>query len=121
MGETQTRGNFGEAMALRFLQKLGYRLIERGYTTRFGELDLIMLDGDFIVFVEVKTRKNADYGEAREFVSAAKQKRCRTTASIWLNSHPTDELQPRFDVVEVYAPYGANTRAPTINHLENAF
>jgi len=121
MGETKVRGGFGEDAALRFLKKLGYRLVERGYTTRFGELDLIMLDGDFIVFVEVKTRKDDSHGEAREFVTAAKQKRCRTTADIWLGSHSADDLQPRFDVVEVYAPQGAQTKKPQIIHIENAF
>lgn len=121
MNEKRKRGDFGELFAQRHLEKLGYRLIERGYTTRFGEIDLIMLDGDFVVFVEVKTRKNADFGEAREFVSAAKQKRCRTTAQIWLLDHESDELQPRFDVVEVYAPDGAQTREPRLIHIENAF
>ncbi|MDR0838567.1 MAG: YraN family protein [Oscillospiraceae bacterium] len=120
MGETQKRGNFGEDAALEFLKKLGYGELDRTYRTRFGEIDLIVRDGEYVVFVEVKTRKNSDFAEAREFVSAAKQKRVRTTAQIWLNSHDT-ELQSRFDVVEVYAPQGADTKNPEIIHIENAF
>jgi putative endonuclease len=120
MGKTQRLGGWGEDAALSFLKKLGYRELGRGYRTRFGEIDLIVEDGSFVVFVEVKMRKNREFGEAREFVSAAKQKRVRTTAQIWLNAGDT-ELQPRFDVVEVYAPDGARTRAPEIIHIENAF
>jgi putative endonuclease len=120
MGKTQRLGDWGEDAALGYLKKLGYREIGRGYRTRFGEIDLIVTDGEYIVFVEVKMRKNRDFGEAREFVGAAKQKRVRTTAQIWLNSGGA-ELQPRFDVVEVYAPDGVRTREPEIIHIENAF
>ena len=121
MNDKRMRGDFGELSAQRHLEYLGYELVERGYTTRFGEIDLIMRDGGYIVFVEVKTRKNAEHGEAREFVSAAKQKRCRTTAQMWLIGHEDCVLQPRFDVVEVYAPQGAQTREPRVIHIENAF
>ena len=121
MNDKRRRGDFGEDLAQRHLESLGYSFIERGYTTRFGEIDIIMRDGECVVFVEVKTRKNADHGEAREFVSAPKQKRCRTTAQIWLLAHEDCELQPRFDVVEVYAPQGAQTREPRVIHIENAF
>jgi putative endonuclease len=120
MGKTQTLGNWGEKKALEFLQKLGYKALRQGYRTRFGEIDLIVVDGGFVVFVEVKMRKNRDFGEAREFVSAAKQRRIRVTAQLWLNADGT-ELQPRFDVIEVYAPNGVKTLEPEIIHIENAF
>ena len=55
--------------------------------------------------MEVKLRKNADHGEAREFVTHSKQKRIILAAKYWISRHPT-ELQPRFDVVEVYTPDG---------------
>ena len=73
-----------------------------------------------IAFVEVKLRKNADFAAAREFVTCAKQQRILKSASLWLSVHGC-ELQPRFDVIEIYAPEGMETARPRINHLEDAF
>ena len=81
---------------------------------------MIARNRKYIVFVEVKLRKNAVFAEAKEFVDFKKQERIRTTASVFLSQFPT-ELQPRFDVVEIYAPDGVNTSKPIINHLEDAF
>ena len=98
-------GRFGEERAARYLRLRGYRIVETNYTCRAGEIDLIACRGRYIVFVEVKLRKNAVFAEAREFVTRSKQKRIILAAKYWLSRHPT-ELQPRFDVVEVYAPDG---------------
>jgi len=70
--------------------------------------------------VEVKLRKDSRFAEAREFVSAAKRERIVKTAQQYLAEHDTD-LQPRFDVIEIYAPEGAREKDYVINHLENAF
>ena len=113
-------GKWGEARALEFLNKQGYTSIATGFRSRFGEIDLIVKDRDFLVFVEVKLRKNANFAEAREYVGKAKQKKITTTANLWLSSHGT-KLQPRFDVIEIYAPDGENTKTPEIIHIENAF
>ena len=117
--ETRELGRFGEERAARWLRLHGYRILESNYACRSGEIDLIARRGKYIVFVEVKLRKNADFAEAREFVTAAKQQRIRSTAALWLSQNET-ELQPRFDVVEVYAPDGPDGRI-TIRHIENAF
>jgi len=90
-----------------------------GFRCRFGEIDLIARSGRYIVFVEVKTRKNDRFAAAREYVDAEKRRKLRNTAAIWLANNET-ELQPRFDVIEVYAKNGA-FRNPIINHLEDAF
>ena len=74
----------------------------------------------FLVFAEVKLRKNADFARAAEFVDRRKQERIKTTALIYLSQYPT-ALQPRFDVIEIYAPEGMDTLRPRINHLEDAF
>ena len=92
----------------------------RNYTTRFGEIDLIVKNARYLVFAEVKLRKDDAFAPAREFVTAAKQARLRNTAELWLAEHPT-HLQPRFDVIEIYAPQGERTRFPKINHLRDAF
>ena len=117
--EKRELGRFGEERAARYLRLRGYRILETNYACRLGEIDLIAKKGGYIVFVEVKLRKSADFAAAREFVTAAKQQRIRSTAALWLSQNET-ALQPRFDVVEIYAPQGAEGRI-TINHIENAF
>ena len=113
-------GPWGEALAARYLRKKHYRIVERNYTSRFGEIDLIAEGGGFLAFVEVKLRGSSQFAQAREFVDAGKQRRIVTTAMRYLQQHETC-LQPRFDVVEIYAPEGRKTKNPTINHLEDAF
>lgn len=120
MGKTDLLGRWGEAEAAKYLRKKGYTIVAANYRTRFGEIDLIARKGGFLAFVEVKLRKDDSHGAAMEFVDARKQQRLRTTATLYLAQHET-ELQPRFDVIEVYAPQGLNGKVKSINHLENAF
>ncbi len=112
-------GRFGEEQAAKYLKKKKYRIVGMNYSCRFGEIDIIAEDANYIAFVEVKLRKNASFAEAREFVTAGKQQRVMTAAQLWLSQNPTDK-QPRFDVIEVYAPKG-DAGEITINHIENAF
>ena len=72
-----------------------------------------------LIFVEVKLRKSDKFAQGREFVDYYKQIRLRTTAQMFLATHETN-LQPRFDVIEIYAPEGTATMNPVINHLEGA-
>ena len=111
-------GKWGEALALDFLRRKKYVLVDTGYRTRFGEVDIIVSDDKYVVFVEVKLRKDNTFALPRESVTPAKVKRIRTTAEIWLQGNET-ELQPRFDVIEVYPPEGG--KAAKIIHLEDAF
>lgn len=119
-GTSRLLGRWGEEVAAEYLKKRGYRLLAVGWQCRFGEIDLIMRDGSYLVFVEVKLRKSDSFAKAREFVTVSKQNRLRLTAQDYLIGHPV-ELQPRFDVVEVYAPQGMGTAAPEIYHWINAF
>ena len=120
MNEKKTLGDWGEERAALYLRLRGYRIVERNFRCRQGEIDIIARRGGVVAFVEVKLRKNADHGEAREFVTAGKQRRVVQSAGLWL-ARTGCELQPRFDVIEVYAPAGTETRRPVIRHLENAF
>lgn len=113
-------GAWGEALAADYLRKKRYRLLATGYRSRYGEIDLIVCDKTYLVFVEVKLRKSNSFAQAREFVDFRKQNRIRTTASVYLSQNPT-QLQPRFDVIEIYAPEGTVTKKPIIHHLEDAF
>lgn len=113
-------GAFGEDAACAYLKRRGYRIIGRNFRCRLGEVDVIARKGRFIVFAEVKLRKSAAFGEAREFVTAAKQRRVILAAELWLARNQTG-LQPRFDVIEVYAPEGIATKHPEIHHVEDAY
>ena len=113
-------GLWGEALAAEYLRKRGYRILACNYRCRFGEIDLIAQQSKYLVFVEVKLRKSTLFGEAKEFVGYTKQNRIRAAAEMWLQEFP-DRRQPRFDVIEIYAPQGRETVSPEINHLEDAF
>ncbi len=118
--ENHLLGKWGEALVAEDLRKKGWQVLAAGYRCRLGEIDLIARKGRFIVFLEVKLRKSEDYGRAAEAVDSRKQSRLRATAQLYLAQRPTD-LQPRFDVAEVYAPQGMETPAPRIGYIENAF
>lgn len=119
-GERKLLGRWGEALAAKELRRRGYRIVAAGWHCRFGEIDLIAENGTYLSFTEVKLRKDATVAQAREFVDRRKQERLRTSAQLYLMEHPT-QLQPRFDVMEVYAPEGMNTTRPQILFYENAF
>ena len=120
MGRNNLTGAWGEAVAAEYLRKKKYKIITQGFRCRFGEVDLIAQNGKYLVFVEVKLRKSDRFAMAREYVDARKQERLKTTAALYLSTHST-LLQPRFDVIEIYAPEGMNTLKPDIYHLEDAF
>lgn len=118
--EKKLIGRFGEQAAAEHLKKKHYKLIGLNYSCRFGEIDVIVENKKYIVFVEVKLRKSDNFAEAREFVTRSKQEKIIKTASLWLSQNVT-ALQPRFDVIEIYAPDGAASKSLRINHIENAF
>ena len=120
MGRNNLSGAWGEALAAKYLQKKRYKIVATNYRCRFGEIDLIVADRKYLVFVEVKLRKSDQFASAREFVDSRKQDRIRTTAAFYLSEFST-ELQPRFDVIEIYAPLGTATPDPEIYHWEDAF
>ena len=118
--ESRLLGRWGETLAAEYLRQRGFSVLGAGWRCRFGEIDLIAADKNYLCFVEVKLRKSAAHGTAGAFVDRRKQEKLRLTAQMYLSEHPT-ELQPRFDVVEIYAPQGMETRQPDIHMLENAF
>ena len=120
MGRNNLVGAWGEALAAEYLRKRHYKLLAAGYHCRFGEIDLIVENRQYLVFVEVKVRKNENFAQAHEYVNRKKQDKIRVTAAMYLSENPT-KLQPRFDVIEIYAPDGVNSTHPQINHMEDAF
>ncbi|MGN0968067.1 MAG: YraN family protein [Oscillospiraceae bacterium] len=120
INDTRLLGRWGESQVADWLRSKGYCLLANSYRCRFGEIDLIVSDEQYICFIEVKLRRCADFAQAREFVDRRKQERLRLTAEHYLLEHPSS-LQPRFDVAEIYAPEGISTKNPRIIYLENAF
>ena len=120
MGRSNLLGGWGEALAAEYLRKKHYEIVAQGWRCRFGEIDLIVKNKKFLAFVEVKLRRSDRFASAMEYVDGRKQDRIRMTASLYLSQNPT-RLQPRFDVIEVYAPQGMDTPEPQINHMEDAF
>ncbi len=114
--ERQSLGAWGEQIASDFLQQKGYQIIERNYRCQIGELDIVALFQDDIVFCEVKTRKHAKYVHPSASVTLSKIKKIRQLAEFYLIQHNHDHLQPRFDVVTVCCQNGK-----IVEHFINAF
>jgi archaeal holliday junction resolvase (hjc) len=108
-------GDFGEAEASNYLVKNGYTILDKNFRILQGEIDIIALQQNILCFIEVKTRKNTDFGLACEAVNYKKQQTIRFVASIYLNTHKIKYEEIRFDVIEIY------TDTEEIIHLENAF
>ena len=117
---TKQDGDWGEALVEKYLSERGCRIVEREWRCRFGEIDIIAADRHYVVFVEVKLRTSDRFVRAGAYVTPAKQTRIRTAASLWLAEHET-ELQPRFDVIEIYGDADTPRRQRRINQIENAF
>jgi putative endonuclease len=112
-------GAFGEAMACSYLEKQGYRLIERNFSCKAGELDIIALEGDTLAFIEVKCRTSNSYGSPSEAVSYYKQSRIVKAALFYMNKHNCFDYMSRFDVIEVYT--NGTIDGTSINLIRNAF
>ncbi len=112
-------GDEGERLAARYLRRQGYKILARRYRTSLGELDLIARDGDCIVFVEVKTRRDIQAGEPHEAVDARKQAQLTRLALAFLKRYRLLEHRARFDVVSIV--WEGNSREPKIVHYRNAF
>ncbi len=110
-------GKEGERVAERYLQKKGYKLVERNYRCKVGELDLIVLDRGVVVFVEVKTRTGRGFGSPLEAVEFRKQRKMIQAAQFFLAEKGLQQRDARFDVVGVSWP----GREPIVEHIENAF
>lgn len=111
-----TLGKEGEALALRFIKKKGFRVLEKNYRTVFGEIDIIAKDGDTLVFIEVKTRKNKIFGHPYEAVNPAKREKIKKVALCFLKKLKK-ELPARFDVLSISVEHGYET----VEHIKDAF
>ena len=116
---TQNIGEIGEEYAVKFLKKKKYKILERNYRKRYGEIDIIAENKNYIVFVEVKTRNTASLTSAADAVNRQKQLKIIKTASLYLAENETEKFC-RFDVCEVYVN-ADNLKLVDINYIEAAF
>lgn len=112
-------GERGEEAAARFLERLGYTVVARSQRTKLSEIDLIAVEGETIVFVEVKTRASDDRSAPSEAVDRDKQRRLARAAMVYLKRHNLLEYAARFDVISIVWPAGSS--APEIEHIPSAF
>lgn len=121
MKESVIRGMLGERACANYLAERGYSIEGANYKTRFGEVDIIALDGKYLAFVEVKTRGEEGWETPGTWVTPNKQRKVALAASGFLNQYKDkySQYQPRFDVME--AIMDENNNILKIRHIENAF
>ena len=115
-----SKGAAGEVLAARFLRTKGYEVLCSNYRTRFGEIDIIAVNKQYIAFVEVITRSEDALYTPREAVTAAKQDRIIKTALLFLKEHPVD-LQPRFDVIEIVTEKAHPMTVLELDYIQSAY
>ena len=118
--KTLNRGKLGELEAAVFLRKNDYEILCANYRTRFGEIDIIAYDKEYIVFIEVKTRAENSYFLPREAVTKTKQHKIILVAQNYLSFNIVN-LQPRFDVIEITTKVAEEFKVLAVNHIKNAF
>lgn len=111
-------GEKGEKIAEKFLKKNGFKIIEKNYKNRYGEIDIIAMDGDYLVFVEVKTKSSADFSEPETWVDFKKQNQLIKLANIYISEKDITDVNCRFDVIGI--TLGKDNKEKIV-HIENAF
>jgi putative endonuclease len=114
--QKQALGKLGEQLAATYLQKRGFKIIERNFHARYGEIDLIAQDKDTLVFVEVKTRSSDQFGSPEEAVTARKLRGIMQTAHVYAAMHHAESLPQRIDVVAIRIQQGG---MPAICHFKH--
>jgi putative endonuclease len=107
----------GEDLAVKFLRKIGYKIIAKNYKTQIGEIDIIARDGDTTVFIEVKTRTNDSFGYPFEAVHSGKRRKLKNLALMYLKKQGK-ELPVRFDVLSILCTENGKKE---IDHIKDAF
>ncbi len=110
------KGKIGEKRSVDYLTECGYKILETNYRNKIGEIDIIALHNDILVFVEVKSRSNTKYGYGYEAVNYKKQRKIIHTSLIYIRNNNLDDKQLRYDIIEVYL-----TNKPSLNHIKDAF
>ena len=116
--DRQEVGKLGEKAAQKFLKKRGYRIRETGFRCRHGEIDIIAQKKNYLVFVEVRTKTNLDFGTPEESITQAKKEKIIASALNYTNTHQNLPPLWRIDVVAIELDDRGKTKR--IEHIENA-
>lgn len=114
-------GDLGEQTAINFLKKQNYKILARNYRCRYGEIDIIAVQGKTIAFIEVKTRSSIKFGKGCETVNYRKQQKIKKTALFYLNTERPGSYDLRFDVIDILMKIEGEKTAFKIEHIVNAF
>ena len=112
---SRSKFNVGEAIACRFLKKSGYEILEKNFRSRYGEIDIIARESGVLCFIEVKSRKNIDFGLPEEYVDKRKQAKLLKTSMIYLSDAENSLVDKRFDVISV------DLKSNTCHKIKSAF
>ena len=115
--DNRMTGDIGESLAVRFLKKAGYKIVEQNYRSRLGEIDIIARDGSVLAFIEVKSRRSSGFGGPKWAVTSQKQRKISMVALEYLKKTDQMESQARFDVVAIRL----RPNRPDIEIIKNAF
>lgn len=118
--KTVEKGRYGEDAACDFIESKGITVIDRNYRFMGHEVDIVGFQGEEIVFVEVRSKKNSSFGFPEETVDKTKQKSIIQAAEAWLYEKRMEGARIRFDVVSVLTTY-QDDDVPQIEHFRNAF
>lgn len=116
---TSLLGMLGEEIAREHLSQQGLRIIEKNYTSKLGEIDIVALDGRSIVFVEVKTRKSKRHGHPLESITPKKQKQIIKAAKCYIKEKRLSNCSCRFDAVGIF--FNKHTNEPEVTYVRGAF
>ncbi len=111
-------GDIGEDLACNFLNEIGFEILERNYRYGHGEIDIVAKDKDILVFIEVKTRKNLEYGLPESTITKSKQRQIKKIAEAYLYDKKIKDTDCRIDVIAILF---RGKEKPNINHIINAF
>lgn len=111
--ERQALGKFGEDLALKKIKRLGYKPIVRNFRCPLGEIDLIARHGEYLVFIEIKTRRGRSLGYAKEAVTLKKKRQISKVALVYMKENNCCDIKSRFDVVAV-SIYGEKAEVEVI-------
>ena len=115
--ENKVTGNLGEKFACNYLEKNNYEILERNFISYKGEIDIIALEGNEIVFIEVKTRTQVFCGLPSEAINIPKKRQLYKVAQYYLYANHLLNSKVRFDVIEIYL-HGSNSYH--LNHIKDA-
>lgn len=115
----RSKGDEAEELAVSYLESKGYTILDRNYYFEHAEVDIVALGDDYIVFVEVKSRKNNDFGRPEEAINSVKENNVIKAAEAWLHERKMTGAFIRFDVIAI--TQDNESKAPDIRHFDNAF